>query len=61
MTLKIVDQPKNNEHTDDCGDPKCQQCCNHDEVHYHQCVDCEKEFDPGAAIDRAMDFYEGER
>jgi hypothetical protein len=38
-----------------CENPKCQDCCEHWEVDHFICMDCEKEMDPGEAIDRAMD------
>lgn len=44
-----------------CEDYGCQDCCPHDEKDHDQCVDCGKEFDPGLAIDRAMDSLDYER
>lgn len=41
-----------------CEDPKCQDCCPHDERDHGICLDCEHEEDPGEAIDRAMDSIE---
>ena len=41
-----------------CEDSKCQDCCEHWEVEHYMCLDCEKEMDPGEAIDRAMDGLE---
>jgi hypothetical protein len=44
-----------------CKEEKCQECCPHDERDHGICLDCEHEEDPGEAIDRAMDYYEGDR
>src|SRR5258708_22080280 len=41
----------------DSGDP-CMGCCPHDERDHGICLDCGHEEDPGAAIDRAMDYGE---
>lgn len=42
---------------EDCGKEKCQECCPHsDERDHGMCIDCGHEEDPGAAIDRAMDY-----
>jgi hypothetical protein len=46
---------------EDCGAEKCQVCCVHDERDHGICLDCEHEEDPGEAIDRATDYYEGDR
>ena len=59
-----------NVHCSDCGEPMrhevygqfiCQECCDHDEQDHWICMDCGKELDPGADIDAAMDYYEGDR
>lgn len=42
----------------DSGDA-CQECCPHDERDHFICLDCGHESDPGEAIDRAMDYWEG--
>ena len=53
--------------TSECGDPNpcesedCQKCCSHDERDHGICMDCGDEEDPGEAIDRAMDYFEGDR
>ncbi len=39
-----------------CEAPECQACCPHDEFDHFVCMDCGYEQDPGAAIDRAMDY-----
>lgn len=49
------------EKEEDCGVEDCQECCPHDERDHGICLDCAHEEDPGAAIDRAMDYYEGDR
>lgn len=41
-----------------CSSPTCQDCCTHEETDHDICMDCGKELDPGAAIDRAMDYRE---
>ena len=41
-----------------CEEPKCQECCSHDERDHGICLDCGHEEDPGAAIDRAHDYME---
>lgn len=41
-----------------CEARDCQHCCPHDEREHFICIDCEKEFDPGEAIDAAMDHWE---
>jgi hypothetical protein len=41
-----------------CDDPKCQQCCPHDERDHGICLDCGDEDDGSAAIDKAMDALE---
>lgn len=56
-----ADQLNAHEAGDDCGHDKCQTCCAHDERDHGICLDCEHEEDPGRAIDRAMDYYEGDR
>lgn len=43
-----------------CEDVSCQECCSHDERDHGICLDCEHEEDPGAAIDRAMDYFDHE-
>lgn len=43
---------------EDCGTERCQECCAHDERDHGICLDCEHEEDAGAAIDRAMDYFE---
>lgn len=47
--------------SESCGDDLCQACCPHNERDHGICLDCGDEEDPGAAIDRAMDYWEGER
>jgi hypothetical protein len=44
--------------SEDCGEISCQSCCRHDERDHGVCMDCAHEEDPGAAIDRAMDYLE---
>ena len=46
---------------DPCMGEACQTCCPHDERDHGYCLDCGQEEDPGAAIDRAMEYFEGER
>lgn len=41
-----------------CEQSDCQYCCSHDERDHGICIDCGHEEDPGAAIDRAMDYLE---
>ena len=41
-----------------CEVEACQACCNHDERDHGICLACGHEEDPGAAIDRAMDYGE---
>jgi hypothetical protein len=49
---------KNKYECEGCEEEKCQDCCEHNEVDHFICMDCEKEMDPGEAIDRAMDGLE---
>lgn len=48
--------PRTNEAV--CETEKCTACCPHDERDHGICYDCGDEEDPGAAIDRAMDYFE---
>lgn len=41
-----------------CEVEECKSCCPHDDVEHFVCLYCEKEFDPGAAIDAAMDYFD---
>ena len=41
-----------------CNNPKCQECCPHDDFDHDMCLDCGYERDPGIAIDYAMDYME---
>jgi hypothetical protein len=41
-----------------CDAQDCQECCQHDERDHGICLDCAHEEDPGAAIDRATDYFE---
>lgn len=41
-----------------CGDEKCQECCEHDEHDHFICMYCDKELDPGHYIEQAMRHYE---
>jgi hypothetical protein len=41
-----------------CDTDNCQACCPHDERDHGICLDCEHEEDHGAAIDRAMGYFE---
>ncbi len=42
-------------------DEEQEEECEHFEFDHDMCLDCGYERDPGEAIDRAMDYYEGER
>ncbi len=46
------------EEGDYCEASECQECCQHDERDHGICLDCGHEENPGAAIDRAMDYLE---
>jgi Fe2+ or Zn2+ uptake regulation protein len=39
-------------------DCECSECCEHAEHDHFVCLDCGTELDPGAYIDRAMDYFE---
>lgn len=44
--------------TGNCGNPKCQTCCPHDEFDHGMCLDCGYVRDPGEAIDALRDYLD---